>query len=65
MGFVPMELGLPHSATGDSDHGDALTLPPATDTVPRSQPRQLADRSADSNSLDVAYGTDELEIHVP
>src|SRR6266403_5501071 len=64
MCLVPVEFGTPQLAADDADRGDPLEFTPTTPTVPSPQPRELANRPADGDDLDVGDRPDDLEVHV-
>src|SRR6185369_13301368 len=63
VGLVPVQLGLTDGAIGETDLGNPFALSPATSPIHPAQPRQLTDRRADGEGLDVRDPPDDLKVH--
>jgi hypothetical protein len=61
--FVPMHLGNAHCAVAELYPGDSLPLPPTRAAIMSPQSRDLVNRGADCNCLDISDSTENSKVH--
>ena len=62
--FVPMNFRQPNNCTSKLHLDSPFALPPAPAAIEPAQPRQLTNRSASSDRLDITEIATDSEIHV-